>query len=280
MRYSNITSLHSPRIEEVGALLGSRGKKLRKENKKFVVEGAQSIKEALRTEFAFADGPKLESVFLTESGLARIESGLENYLSESKDEKLQIFIITDQIAKEIAETENSQGIFGIASFQTWTLHRLLTRGVNRIIYLWEVQDPGNLGTVIRTAAGLNYDAVVLSPNSVDIYSPKVQRSTVGAFFHIPVIPEIEISDALSTLTNDGFTNLGLAGESSTKLSSYLAGATKIEKVALYFGNEARGLPGDLNLTKISLEMNEKIESFNLSVAAAIAMNATATWNGK
>jgi RNA methyltransferase, TrmH family len=275
VQFSTISSLHSPKIGEVKALLGSKGKKIRKEEKKFVVEGAMSVREAVNDRLLFPDGPRLDTLFITEDGEARLG---KDFFSQVGTE-VSIYKITDEIAASIAETENSQGIFAVATYQNWTLHRLWNRKPKRLIYLWEIQDPGNLGTIIRTAAALDYDAILLSPNSVDIYSAKVQRSSVGSFFHIPTIGEISLNELLIESETEGFQAIALANGAEVDLTDYSAqnDLSALKSLAI-FGNEARGLPDEIAAMRVRIKQTDRVESLNLSIAVALTMNALSPLN--
>ena len=139
-------------------------------------------------------------------------------------------------------------------------------GSRRFIYLSEVQDPGNAGTILRSADAFAMDAVITSPGSVDMYSPKVVRSTAGSLWHIPVFESVSIDEVLAM----GVNAFSLGAEGSKSLSQYqMSGDT----VAV-FGNEARGLSTVQKVDSIdvvSIPMPGNAESLNLSAAASIVM---------
>jgi len=263
MQYSTITSLHSPHIEGMKALIGSRGKKLRTAQKEFVIEGAQSVKEAL-TE-TFNNAPFIKNLYLTESGMARIESDLES----ADLSQIKVFLITDEMANELADAQSTQGIFALCGYKEWNLHRLFALKPQRIAYLWQCQDPGNAGTIIRAAAASGFDAVLFSPNSVDIFSPKVLRSTTGSLWHIPVLSDVELSEILAESQSRGVECVALDGVAQKDLELYRDEVSD-KPVVTIFGNEARGLPEEIfSGERISIEMNSRVESYNLATAAAI-----------
>jgi TrmH family RNA methyltransferase len=138
----------------------------------------------------------------------------------------------------------------------------------KIAYFWELQDPGNSGTVIRTAEALGFDAVIFSKNSVDVYSPKTVRATVGALWHIPVVENIEVEELIKYAESEGFHTIALAGDGVGTIID----VAKSEKTILIFGNEARGLPEIAGLSaRVAIPMRGKSESLNVASAAAIAM---------
>ena len=168
--------------------------------------------------------------------------------------------------KAMSETITPQGILAICTTPQNSFESIELNGHRKFIYLSEIQDPGNAGTIIRSADAFGIDAVITSPGSVDLFSPKVVRSTAGSLWHIPVFENVELSVVLN-LGVQAFT-LGAGGNAS--LSQLIV--TK-DCVAI-FGNEARGLAtgqstGSIEQVRISMPGNA--ESLNLSSAATIVM---------
>jgi TrmH family RNA methyltransferase len=169
---------------------------------------------------------------------------------------------------EMAETESPQGILALCKFTEITLYKIKQRQAKKIAYFWEIQDPGNSGTVIRTAEALGFDAVVFSKNSVDVYSPKTVRATVGALWHIPVVENIEVEELIEFATEQDFQTIALAGDGDGSIIDVV----KSEKTIVIFGNEARGLPEIAGLSaRVAIPMKGRSESLNVASAAAIAM---------
>ncbi|GHD42958.1 RNA methyltransferase, TrmH family [Marinobacter persicus] len=191
------------------------------------------------------------------------------YVSESYGDvatSLEQVRITDRQMQKIADTQTPQGIVAVVPFRTAEQQSApcanageTTRG--KTIYLYEVQDPGNLGTILRTLAWFGGFRCVLSPNSVDPYNPKVVRASMGAIFHLPI--ELDVSlDELKTRF-DHFACLDIEG---APLSS--EGFTREQ--CFIFGNEARGVPHDelagLDVTAYSIPGAGVLESLNLATA--------------
>lgn len=258
-----ITSLHSPHVERVKALLGSRGVKERNERGLYVIEGLQNLTEAMRCETE-----TIETI----------------YVSESADEKFQklpitgaeVILVSDPVMNSMSDTVTPQGVLAVAKIQKRDFSAWLqnSKDRKRIAYFWQIQDPGNAGTVIRAADAFGFDAVVFSENSVDAFSPKVVRSTAGSFWHVPVF---EGSPLQSTIA--------LAAENKVAIYATVAqGRESLEKVVnecadgsslWIFGNEARGLPdelrGDNRIHEVSIPMSGRAESLNLASAASVVM---------
>ncbi len=262
MPNNQITSLHSPHIERVKALLGSRGKKKRQSEKEFVADGIQSVRESFRP--SYDEAPKLISLYVTEKGFNKLESeiAIEN-LSNAP-----IVHVSEAVMNEMADTESPQGILALCKFTENTLYKIKQRSAKKIAYFWEIQDPGNSGTVIRTAEACGFDAVIFSANSVDAYSPKTVRATVGALWHIPVVEGVNFDKLMDFARQEKFQTIALSGESDLSILDI----SPSEKIILIFGNEARGLPEiDGVDLRAAIPMKGRSESLNVASAAAIAM---------
>jgi len=250
-----IESLNSPHIARVKALIGSRGVKERKSSGQFVAEGMQCVREALTS----GSGPRIETLYLTSNGRNRVEQITDLAPLNTVD-------VSDEVMKEMSETITPQGIMAICTIPQLSLNSIALNGTRRFIYLSEVQDPGNAGTILRSADAFGMDAVLTSPGSVDMYSPKVVRSTAGSLWHIPVFESVPIDEVLTM----GVNAFSLGAQGSKSLSQYeMSGDT-----LAVFGNEARGLSTGQDVASIdvvSIPMPGNAESLNLSAAASIVM---------
>ena len=250
-----IESLNSPHVARVKALIGSRGVKERKAAGQFVAEGLQCAREALIS----TRGPRIETLYVTNNGRSKIEEIAD--LS-----KFNIVDVSDEVMKAMSETITPQGILAVCTIPQVNLNSITLDGSRRFIYLSEVQDPGNAGTILRSADAFAMDAVITSPGSVDMYSPKVVRSTAGSLWHIPVFESVSIAEILAM----GVKAFSLGAEGSKNLNQYqMSGDT-----LAVFGNEARGLSTGQNVDSIevvSIPMPGNAESLNLSAAASIVM---------
>ena len=250
-----IESLNSPHIARVKALIGSRGVKERKNAGQFVAEGLQCAREALVAE----SGPRIETLYLTANGRNKVEEFADLLQFNTVD-------VSDEVMKHMSETITPQGIIAICTIPATQLDSIALNGSRRFIYLSEVQDPGNAGTILRSADAFGMDAVITSPGSVDMYSPKVVRSTAGSLWHIPVFESI----ALEELVGRGVRGFSLGASGSKSLNDYVSTG---DTVAI-FGNESRGLTTSENLSSIesvNIPMPGNAESLNLSAAASIVM---------
>lgn len=261
-----ISSLHSPHIGRVKALLGSRGKKNRELESVFIAEGIQAVREALAPKII--DGLKVKQLFLTPSGMQKISS--EVSLDTLVD--IEIFEVSDQVMNMMADSENPQGILALCSSKSLKINDLWKMQPKKIAYFWQIQDPGNAGTVIRTADACGFDAILFSDNSVDIFNPKTIRATVGSLWHIPVITDVGISDFIEKAQENNFKAFALMGEGDLTFNDDLL-AKCGDKNLWIFGNEARGLP-ELpgSVDSVRIPMKGYAESLNVASAAAIVMH--------
>ena len=250
-----IESLNSPHIARVKALIGSRGTKERKSSGHFVAEGLQCAREAMVAKA----GPRIETLYVTPSGHIKVEqiADLNSF---------NVIEVSDDVMKAMSETITPQGILAVCSIPSSNLDSIALNGKRKFIYLSEIQDPGNAGTIIRSADAFGINAVIASPGSVDLYSPKVVRSTAGSLWHTPVFENIELSTVLA-LGVQAFT-LALEGQKSLK------DLTITKDCVAIFGNEARGLAtaqGVSSIEQVKISMPGNAESLNLSAAATIVM---------
>ncbi len=219
-------------------------KKYRTEFGHFLVEGEHLI---LELEKASEINPSLKNceIYVTES--------FKGFPIQFKTH-----LITEKQMAQISDTKTPQGIVAVVPFLSASIE---PNKNERAIYLHEVQDPGNLGTVLRTLAWFGNFRLLLSPNSVDPYNPKVVRSSMGAIFHVPM--ELDVS--LDSL-RQRFKTIACLDMDGKKLSDADFG-----KFDCYlFGNEARGVPRgsleDLNAVAFTIQGSSAIESLNLASA--------------
>jgi len=253
-----IESLNSPHVGRVKALISSRGAKERIESGSFIAEGIQCIKEALQSR----TGPQIQTIYTT-------TSALEKYADVIKKATCEILSISDDVAKAMTDTVTPQGLVAVCKIPNPSFP-VISSSVKKFIYLSEVQDPGNAGTIIRSADAFGFDAVLISPNSVDVYSPKVVRSTVGSLWHIPVFQSVTIKEIID------WDCQFIALDATAELPISMVRTDR--SVVAIFGNEARGLntAQDISHAKnaivpVKIPMPGNAESLNLSAAASIVM---------
>ncbi len=251
-----IESLHSPHVGRVKALIGSRGVKERSESSLFVAEGIQGLREALTCQ----QGPAIETLYLSPSGIDRI-TGLD--VTE-----VNVVEVTDAVMQAMTSTVTPQGIVMVCSIPSYQLSDISITPDSFFIYLDRIQDPGNAGTILRSADAFGARAIITSPHSVDMYSPKVVRSTAGSLWHIPVFESMELSTLLSELKNPEC--IVLSSHASESIVDFRASGPCVA----VFGNEGAGTSSsELAVTArtVAIPMSGQAESLNLSAAASIVM---------
>jgi TrmH family RNA methyltransferase len=252
-----IESLHSPHIARVKALISSRGNKERAAHGEFIAEGLQCAREA----FTATKGPAVKTIYLTESGKSRVDqAGLDISRAE-------FVLVSEPVMAAMSSTITPQGIISICSVADNDFSKLKPSGRSRYIYLHEIQDPGNAGTILRTADAMGIDAVIVSPGSVDMYSPKVVRATAGSLWHVPLFTGITLAQLNEQLPNVAKIALSAQGNKS------LLEVIELPDVVAIFGNEARGIDALIgsDVMQVSIPMTGNAESLNLAAAAAIVI---------
>ena len=185
-------------------------------------------------------------------------------------------LVDDRALASLSDSVTPAGVVGVCRFVDVPLGEALGTHPRLVVICADVRDPGNAGTVIRTADAAGADAVVLAGDSVDAYNPKTVRATVGSLFHLPVAVEPDPSAAIAAARAAGLTVLAADGAGEVDLDGadeLLSGPT-----AWLFGNEARGLPEDLAAAadhRVRIPIHGRAESLNLSTAAAVCLYASA-----
>jgi TrmH family RNA methyltransferase len=174
----------------------------------------------------------------------------------------------------MADSESPQGIIALCSTKTLKLQDLWQAKPKKIAFFWQIQDPGNAGTVIRSADAAGFDAVLFSNESVDVFNPKTVRATVGSLWHIPVVSDVDINEFIEGATANGVSIFALTGDGKESFDSNFVAETSTTPSAWIFGNEARGLP-DLpsQITTVAIPMKGFAESLNVASAAAIVLHS-------
>ena len=182
---------------------------------------------------------------------------------KNKIQGVENILVNRKIIEKLSQTQNPQNIIGVCDIKEMGE----IKG-SRFLLLDDVSDPGNLGTLIRTALGFNIDQIILSENSVDLYNDKVIRATQGALFKINII-YYSLPKAIQKLKNENVYIIG----SSLKNAKPLRKVKSIEKYAIILGNESLGIKDEiLDLTDVNENRDKwKLESLNVAIAGAILM---------
>ncbi len=251
----DITSKDNPRIKELAALVSSRDK--RSEESRFVIEGHRLCLDAAKS------GVEIDSLYITDAALDKL-GGEYNTIAKCC---LNVYTISADLAKKISDTKTPQGIFALCSIpSTKAVEEIdVTKGV---MLLSSLQDPGNLGTIIRTCEALGLGGVILSKDCPDLYSPKVLRASMGGVFRLPVISVQDIEDTIKGLVDKGVAVYAAALDQD----SMHVGAKSLKGCGVVIGNEGRGLDQsviDCCSGKLIIPITADSESLNAAMAAAI-----------
>ncbi|MBQ7261596.1 MAG: RNA methyltransferase [Lachnospiraceae bacterium] len=264
-----ITSTSNPRIKNIVKLLA--GSRERKEQGLFVVEGEKLFMEAPLE--------RIDSVFVSESCLARLEKRSDKgrkAFSEDCLKKLEDIgyeTVSDAVFARMSDTSTPQGIMCTIKSTDHPLEKLLEGSfgeLKRVLLLEGVQDPGNLGTMLRTAEAAGYDAVIADADTADRHNPKVIRSTMGAIYRMKVSYCKDIKDAVKRCREKGF----CVYAAHLKGKVFYDETVYAERTAIIIGNESKGLSAEVSQLAdmlVRIPMEGRAESLNAAVAAAILM---------
>ena len=191
----------------------------------------------------------------------------------------RVSLVDDRALTSLSDSVTPAGIVAVCSFLDVSLESALAAarsGSSLVAVCADVRDPGNAGTIVRTADALGVDAVVLAGHSVDPYNPKSVRASVGSLFHLPVALEPDPAEAVGAAQRAGLVVLAADGEGELSLAD--AAETLAGPTAWLFGNEAWGLPAELAALadhRVRIPIHGRAESLNLATAAAICLHESA-----
>ena len=234
-----ITSLNNSTIKEISKL---KNKKYRDLTNTYLVEGDHLVEEAYKNNL-------LIKIILLEDTICNYD--------------IEKIYVTKEVMKKLTELDTPNKIIGIVKKNT-----PLPIG-NKILILDNIQDPGNLGTIIRSSVAFDIDTIVLSPNTVDIYNPKVIRSTQGMIFYTNIIT-LELKEFINEIKTKNYTIFG----TNVRNGKNIKEITLPEKFALVLGNEGQGVSKEIESLcddNIYIKMSSKCESLNVSVATSILL---------
>jgi TrmH family RNA methyltransferase len=186
--------------------------------------------------------------------------------------------VSAAVLAAMAETVTPQGVLGVAPLLDVGLDVALAGSPRLVAVLDQVNDPGNAGTVLRTADAAGADAVILAGDSVDPYNGKAVRASAGSLFHLPVVRGADLPAALEAARQAGLTVLAADGAGEADLDELAETGGLAAPTAWLFGNEAWGLPdtvGALADVRVRIPISARAESLNLAAAAAVCLFASA-----
>lgn len=232
------TSINNPKIKNLSKL---KEKKFRDKENLYIIEGEHLVREAIKRGL-------IKEIFVLEN--SNLEFNNANYVSK-------------EVMKYITNLDSIPPVIGLA-------YKEKTKEIgNKIVILENVQDPGNIGTIIRSAVAFNIDTVILTKGCADVYSPKVLRATQGMIFHINIINE-EIENIIDKLKEKNIKILGTKVDNGKSLKTI----EKLDKFAIIMGNEGNGVKKETldNCDEyLYIDMNKNCESLNVGVATSIIL---------
>lgn len=256
-----ITSTGNTKVRRLVSL--ERKAKLRYSEGVFIVEGLKMFLEA----------PKelIEEVYVSEGFLAKNPQETLNNISYE--------IVSDAVFQKVSDTQTPQGILCVMKMPKYSLKALLEKRCQLFLLLEDLQDPGNLGTIFRAGEGAGVDGVIMTKNTVDIFNPKVIRSTMGSIYRVPFVITSDILKAIADLQAGGVTVYAahLKESADYDLQDYT------KPTAFLIGNEAGGLKAetaDKADCYIKIPMKGQVESLNAAVASSVLLYEAARQNKK
>lgn len=250
-----ITSHTNKGVKEVVQL--EQKAKARKEKGLFVAEGLKMFLEAPADKIQKVYTSLSFSEQMPDSCRTKLDSILSHYE-----------IVSDEIFKKMADTITPQGILCVMQQSKYELDSMLTAPAPLLVILEDIQDPGNLGTIFRSAEGAGVSGIIMSNKSVDIYNPKTIRSTMGSIYRVPFIYTEHIDKVIKTLQKNDITTYAahLQGSKPYDVCDYKKGS------AFLIGNESKGLSkesADMADVRIKIPMLGEVESLNAAAASSI-----------
>ncbi|MBI4652565.1 RNA methyltransferase [Candidatus Desantisbacteria bacterium] len=236
-------------------------KKIRMKENKFVLEGVRIIESAL------ASNADIDFILYTKD-ILKNDRG-KSIVNKCEENGIESFQVTGDVIASVSHVETSQGIAGVAFCKEDALSKIpLDKKNLTLIIMDSVQDPGNIGTIIRIGEASGADGIILSKGCVDIYNPKTTRASMGAIFNIPVIKVEDLKETLKMLKKQNIKIIATDVNAKKNYFDYDSHG----KTAFLLGNEAQGLKSDLiSLADVSIKIPifGKSESLNVSTAASI-----------
>lgn len=267
-----ITSLNNRGIKNIAELQSKA--RLRRAKDSFVIEGFKLFMEApvnLIKEVYVRTDTLTELAESYSKAPLSLKGKVYERIVQLKEKGIICEEVASDVFKKISDTGTPQGITAVTGLLKTTLEDMLSSGGKRnILILEDIQDPGNLGTMIRTAEGAGFRGVIMTKGCADIYNPKTVRSTMGSLFRVPFLYEDDISVIIDKLKKNGFRLYAAHLEGSVSYEN----AFDENEAAIMIGNEANGLSDGLAVKsdiRVIIPMEGRLESLNASVAAALLM---------
>ncbi len=255
MNISYITSTSNATVKNVNAL---RQKKNRDEDGVFVIEGIKLLYEA------FSAGVKIKSVFAEEKVFKANEAFISSVNADA------VYVVNEAVSQKLSEWKTPQGLVAVTEKPQFDIDTILLKDEAFILVLDGVGDPGNIGTMVRTAEAAGVDAIITAEGTADCFGAKALRASMGSIFRIPVFENFKKCDIIYTMRSKGFA----IAATSLDGDNVLEAAASHKKIAAVFGNEGSGISDEFIEGAdmlLRLPMAGRVESLNVAVSAGIIM---------
>lgn len=257
-----ITSASNQQMKNLTALL--KKSKERKSQKVFVVEGPKMVFEAPYS--------WVKAIYIEESFMQEQKERIDRYLALAKEQNilLNYEVVADTVFKSVSDTQTPQGIMAIVQMPEYQIDDLLKEEKTLLLVLESIQDPGNLGTMIRTGEGAGITGVIMNQTTVDLFNPKTIRSTMGSIYRIPFYVSEDLKETIAYVESKGVMLYAahLKGTMCYDQPDYA------KACGFMIGNEGNGLSNeiaDLANDYIKIPMEGSVESLNAAVSASLLM---------
>jgi RNA methyltransferase, TrmH family len=260
-----VTDARSPRVRSARQLAR---RTFRQRGRLFLAEGPQAVREAL------GSADVVTELFITGPALARFGE----LAGQAAAQGAPVRTVSGEVMAELAQTVTPQGVLAVCRFIDVPLGKLIAAAPQLVVLLAGVRDPGNAGTVLRTADAAGAAGVVFTDASVDPYNSKCVRASAGSLFHLPIVAGVPLPEAAAGLHGAGLRVLAADGKALVRLDDLEAGSKLRQPTAWLFGNEAWGLPAAalaLADEAVAVPIYGRAESLNLAAAAAVCLYASA-----
>jgi RNA methyltransferase, TrmH family len=261
-----LTSVRSPRVVAAKRLAK---RAFRARERRFLAEGPQAVREAVA-----AGRDIVHEVFVTREAATRHAEMVDDATRQGVD----VYVVSGEVMSSLSQTVTPQGIVAVCAFLDGSVEEVAAVASRLVAVLAHVRDPGNAGTVIRTADAAGADAVVLGGESVDPYNGKCVRASAGSLFHLPLAAGVPIDLTATALKARGLTVLAADGHGALDLDTAIDNGRLDGPTAWLFGNEAWGLPPETRALAdhvVRVPIHGAAESLNLATAAAVCLYASA-----
>lgn len=237
-------------------------KKVRSEEQKFLLEGWRALKEVINSSH------KIEMVAVLQRYLE--DPDYERILSQLKQRRTAVKEISPADLKKVADTVHSQGVLALVHQRQFPLNDEFLRRARLVVAADSLSDPGNLGSILRSADWFGVDAVLLGKGCVELHNEKVVRATVGSMFHLPVVENLDLPATLAAMKESGFLIVVLSGDGDKIYTEQGVQG----KTVFVLGSEAHGVSADVrHLADVVVKIPRvgSAESLNVGVACGIML---------